>query len=81
MKALALSIGLLFILGLTACLLPSCGAEYPLTGSVSYRDPQSGAKAGLVFAPGKPVRGSVKVPVYDQATGEMIGQVNLASGK
>jgi hypothetical protein len=81
MRPLALSIGLLFILGLSALLLPSCGTEYPLQGTISYRDARSGAKAGLVFAPGEPVRGNVKVPVYDQATGEVIGQVDLASGK
>lgn len=81
MKLLALSIGLLLMMLLLAVLLPSCGGEYPLNGSISYRDAQSGAKAGLVFAPGEPVRGSVKVPVYDQATGEVIGQVDLASGK
>lgn len=80
MKLLALSIGLLFILGMCACLLQSC-AQYPVTGTVSYRDAQSGAKAGLVFAPGKPVRGSVKVPVYDPQTGALIGQVDLVSGK
>lgn len=81
MRPLALSIGLLLIMLLLALLLPSCGAEYPLNGSVSYRYPQSGAKAGLVFAPGKPVRGSVKVPVYDPQTGALIGQVDLVSGK
>ena len=81
MKSLALSIGLFLILALTACLLPSCGGGYPLKGTISYRDAESGAKAGLVFAPGEPVRGSVKVPVYNPQTGEVIGQVDLVSGK
>lgn len=36
--------------------LPSCAihGEYPVTGSVTFRDPHSGAKAGLTFYP--PVR-------------------------
>ncbi len=80
MKPLALSIRLI-LPALTACLLPSCGGEYPLTGSISYRDAESGAKAGLVFAPGEPVRGSVKLPVYNPETGQVIGQVDLVSGK
>ena len=61
--------------------LPACGAGYPVTGSVSFREPRSGAKAGLVFAPGVPVRGSVRLPVYDPATGAAVGQVDLHSGK
>ena len=81
MKLPPLSLGLILIMLLPAVLLPSCGTEYPLSGTVSYRHPQSGAKAGLVFAPGQPVRGSVKVPVYDQVTGDVIGQVDLVSGK
>lgn len=54
-----------------ACLLPSC-TGYPVTGSITYRDPQSGAKGGLVFTPGAPPRASVRVPVYDPQTGELI---------
>lgn len=53
--------------------LPSCaGSGYPLTGQISYRDPESGAKGGLVFEPGKPPRASVRVPVYDE-NGNLIG--------
>lgn len=60
-----------------ACLLPSC-TGYPLTGSIAYRDPQSGAKGGLVFTPGAPPRASVRVPVYDPQTGELIGVGELS---
>lgn len=33
--------------------LPSCAVngEYPITGSVTFRDPNTGAKAGLTFYP------------------------------
>ncbi len=59
-------------------LLPSCsGSGYPLSGSISYRDPDSGAKGGLVFEPGKAPRASVRVPVYDEA-GNLIGVGELS---
>jgi hypothetical protein len=54
-------------------LLPSCADQgYPLTGQISYRDPATGAKGGLVFEPGKAPRASVRIPVYDEA-GNIIG--------
>jgi len=59
--------------------LPACSAEYPVEGMISYRDAQSGAKAGLVFSPGHPPRASVRVPLYDTATGEIIGMAALAA--
>ena len=63
--------------------LPSCapGTEYPVTGSLAYRDPRSGAKGGLVFAPGLPVQGRVQMPIYDPQTGAVLGAVDLHSGK
>ena len=63
--------------------LPSCvpGQEYPLSGTVSYRDPRTGAKGGLVFVPGQPVGGRVQLPIYDPQTGAVLGAVDLASGK
>ena len=57
--------------------LPSCSGEYPLTGSISYRDPNSGAKGGLVFEPGKAPRASVRIPVYDEF-GNIIGVGELS---
>lgn len=63
--------------------LPSCtpGSGNPLSGTVSYRDPRTGAKGGLVFVPGQPVGGRVQVPIYDPQTGRLMGSVDLASGK
>lgn len=37
--------------GIMGC-LPSCSlAEYPISGSVTFRDPETGAKAGLTIHP------------------------------
>jgi len=59
--------------------LPSCAdSGYPLVGQISYRDPETGAKGGLVFEPGKPPRASVRIPVYDEQ-GKLIG-VGQVSG-
>lgn len=53
--------------------LPSCADQgYPITGRISYLDPESGAKGGLVFQPGQPPRASVRIPVYDEL-GNLIG--------
>jgi hypothetical protein len=74
----------LLAMGTAAALggLPSCKAgEYPLSGALTYRDAASGAKGGLVFAPGKPVRGTMRVPVRDPETGEVLGTVDFTSGK
>lgn len=51
--------GLAKLLGFTSAVLllavatPSCapGSEYPLSATFSYRDPASGAKAGLSYTP------------------------------
>jgi len=60
-------------------LLPSCKAlsEYPLKGGFYYRDPGTGAKAGLTFEPGKAPVLHGSVPVYDPETGEEIGRAEL----
>lgn len=62
--------------------LPSCSpnSAFPVTGTLSLRDPESGAKAGLVFQPGKPAAGMVKMPIED-GEGRVIGYVDLKSGK
>lgn len=65
---------LLLILGL----LPSCGTGALLTGTLTYRDPQSGAKAGMVFSPGVAPRATLKVPIYDKASGDLVGMAELA---
>lgn len=73
-------------LGMTAAAmgmgLPSCSlSDYPITGSLSYRDPNTGAKAGLSYAPDRMVSGGVTVPIYDAETGELLGVTDIALGK
>jgi hypothetical protein len=61
------------ILAAALFILPGCAESgYPLEGQISYRDPASGAKGGLVFEPGKAPRASAYIPVYDDA-GALIG--------
>lgn len=70
--------GILAILS-ALMILPSCAdSGYPVTGQISFRDPKSGAKGGLVFEQGKPPRASVRLPVYDPQTGELIGVGELS---
>ena len=57
--------------------LPSC-ADSPFLGSISYRDPETGAKGGLVFTPGQKPSGFLKVPIRDPETGEIKGYADLA---
>jgi hypothetical protein len=59
--------------------LPSCSMEYPITGTLSYRDPQTGAKAGLSYSSQDKLRGSLAVPIYDPATGKRTGYAQLAT--
>lgn len=58
-------------------LLPSCNTFADVTGGVYYRDPESGAKAGLTFTPGEAVKLHGKVPLLDPETGEQIGLADL----
>lgn len=65
--------------GLMGFSLPSCmPKDYPVTGSIYYRDSESGAKAGLTFAPGKPPTATLRVPIYDPETGELTGMADLS---
>lgn len=68
-------LGLILFIGVL--FLPSCSGEYPLTGSITFRDPNTGAKGGLVFEPGSSPRASVRVPVYDEE-GNLIGVGELS---
>jgi hypothetical protein len=72
---------LLMTLGTAAVagFLPSCSSvsDFPVTGSIFYRDPNSGAKGGLSFTPGERPTAYVRVPVYDPETGEKRGEANL----
>jgi len=68
---------LILICTVAASLLPSCGnlSEYPVTGGLFYRDPSTGAKAGLKFQDGK---GSYygKLPLYDDQ-GNLVAYTEL----
>ena len=66
----------LFLCCAACLLLPSC-TNYPVEGSVMYRDPESGAKGGLVFVPGEKPKGFLSVPIYDPETGAVVGQATL----
>jgi len=67
---------LIAVTGLTACT-----TEYPIMGTISYRDPSSGAKGGLTFTPGESPKAYVKVPITDPETGATVGYVDLNSTK
>lgn len=74
-----LPLALMLAAAIIVVCLPACsGSGYPLTGSITYRDAESGAKGGLVFEQGKAPRASVRVPVYDPKTGELIGVGELS---
>lgn len=66
--------------GLMGFCLPSCAPnDYPITGSLYYRDSNSGAKGGLTFSPGRAPVASVRVPIYDPQTGELKGLAELSA--
>lgn len=62
-----------------AVLVSSC-AEYPFVGHIDYIDSATGAKGGLVFAPGAGPQGHIRIPLTD-ANGNRIGTVDLSSSK
>lgn len=69
-------IGLLVITLIPALLiLPSCET---LTGSVSYIDPGSGAKGGLVFRGKEKPTGYVRIPILDD-DGNQVGVAELGT--
>lgn len=77
MKILRILLIALFALA-ALVLTPSCGTRgWPVTGSISFRDQQSGAKAGMVFEHGAAPRATVKVPIYDKDSGELVGMADL----
>jgi hypothetical protein len=62
-----------------AAAITSC-ADYPVTGTLQFRDPKSGAKGGMTFIPGQTRPDfSLRVPIYDDTTGELLGYGELAS--
>lgn len=70
-----LPLGLFLLIGVL--FLPACSSEYPFTGTISYRDPETGAKGGLNFRPGEKPEGFVLVNVHDPETGEVVGKAEL----
>ena len=74
-----LCLGTLAGAGLSAC------SDYPITGTLSYRDPNTGAKAGLSYSPATRIKGGITVPIYDAQTGELLGvtdvKIDPQSGK
>lgn len=63
---------LYLIVALTGLLAFSSCSDFPVTGMISYRDVETGAKGGLVFSENEAPRASVRVPVYDE-NGKLIG--------
>lgn len=73
-------VGLCMAAGLMGFVLPSCSSDYPITGTLSYRDPHTGAKAGLSYSPRRKLRGGITVPIYDAQTGEQLGVTDVVIG-
>lgn len=71
----SLPLGILLVCAISLLCLPSCGTG--LTGSLSYRDADSGAKGGLSFEGEGLPHGFIRVPIYDPETGDLIGQADL----
>lgn len=53
-------------------------ADYPVTGSLVFVDPGSGAKGGLTFVPGQKPTVSVKVPYYNEK-GDLVGMLDVGT--
>ena len=71
----SLPLGILLVCAISLLCLPSCGTG--LTGSLSYRDANSGAKGGLAFDGEGLPHGFIRVPIYDPETGKLLGQADL----
>jgi hypothetical protein len=67
------------ILAIAAFMLVSC-ADLPLLGTIRFRDPETGAKAGIDFTPGSKPSQFIKAPITN-AEGVVIGYVDISSGK
>lgn len=68
----------LFLIFLTSC----AGAFKlpPITGSVYYRDSETGGKAGVEIINGRALPW-LRVPLRDSETGELNGMVDIHAGK
>ena len=65
------------LLAIAALALVSC-AELPLLGTISFRDPATGAKAGIEFTPGSKPKQYIKAPIAN-AEGDVIGYVDIVT--
>lgn len=65
------------LIGLLCLSTISC-SEFPVTGTIYFRDQSSGAKGGLTFTPNQPPQASVLYPVYD-ADNNQIGLVDIVA--
>lgn len=72
----------MFLSSLWLLFMTSCGnfEMPPVTGSVYFRDPDTGAKAGVKFDDGKS-KPWLRVPVRDNATGQINGMIDIHAGK
>lgn len=72
----------LFLSSLWLLFLTSCGelAMPPVTGGVYYRDPDTGAKAGVKFEDGQR-KPWLRVPLRDEETGQLNGVIDITAGK
>jgi hypothetical protein len=59
---------------ITIAALASCET---MTGSIAYRDPETGIEGGVVIVDGQPT-GKVTAPIYDDQ-GNVIGRVEIGS--
>ncbi len=71
----SLPLGILLVCAISLLCLPSCGTDF--TGTLSFRDANSGAKGGLSFDGEGSPHGFFRVPIYDGATGNLVGQADL----
>lgn len=66
------------LLAIAAALTLTSCADYNFLGTISFRDPATGAKAGIDFVPGRRPTQYIKAPISN-ADGEVIGYVDIST--
>jgi hypothetical protein len=74
---LARRLGIAALILIPALILMHSCAETPVTGSLFYRHPDSGAKGGIHLTPGGGVSGYVRLPIIDPQTGQQLGMAEI----